>query len=89
MQFKRVAIPVPDIKIWNASSHGFSFVISHESLGGPGFHGRPGFVASWRPLHANRCAVRVGGSPFATLTEAEIACHSMLGYLMRSPVTRR
>ena len=83
MQFKRVTIPILDIKIWNASSHGFSFVISYENLNGPGFHGRTGFVASWRPLHLNRCAIRVGGSPFETLVEAEIACRSMLGHLTR------
>jgi len=38
-------------------------------------------VASWRPIHQNRCAVRVIGSPFKTLGEAEEACDAMLGVL--------
>src|SRR6266403_2375941 len=29
--------PVEDMEIWNASSNGFSFVISYESSAGPGF----------------------------------------------------
>ena len=37
-----------------------------------------GFVASWRPINLNRPAVRVGGSPFKTLAEAEKACEAML-----------
>ena len=51
MQFTRVVSPVEDMEIWNASDNGLSFVISYESRGGPGFHGRTGFVASWRPIH--------------------------------------
>ena len=81
MQFIRVVSPVEDMEIWNASSNGFSFVISYESRSGPGFHGHTGFVASWRPIHQNRCAIRVGGSPFKTLAEAEEACKAMLGHL--------
>ena len=46
MQFTRVVSPVEDMEIWNASDNGLSFVISYESRGGPGFHGRTGFVAS-------------------------------------------
>ena len=80
MQFTRV---VSTMDIWNASSDGFSFVISYESRGGPGFHGAPGFVASWRPTYQNRCAIGVGGSPFGTLPEAEEACIAMLGHLTR------
>jgi hypothetical protein len=37
MQFTRVVSPVEDMEIWNASSDGFSFVISYESRSGPGF----------------------------------------------------
>jgi hypothetical protein len=81
MQFTRVVSPVEDMEIWNASNNGFSFVISYESRSGPGFHGRTGFVASWRPIHQNRRAIRVGGSPFQTLAEAEEACEAMLGHL--------
>ncbi|HWX30262.1 MAG TPA: hypothetical protein VNZ53_22835 [Steroidobacteraceae bacterium] len=69
------------MKIWKANSNGFSFVISYESRSGPGFHGRTGFVASWRPIDQNRSAIRVGGSPFETRAEAEEACEAMLGHL--------
>ena len=83
LHFNRVASPIPDMEIWNASSNGFSFVISYETRTGSGFHGKPGFVASWRPLSRNTGAVRVGGSPFNTLGEAEEACKVMLEYLTR------
>jgi hypothetical protein len=46
LQFSRVVSPVEDMEIWNASSNGFSFVISYESRSGPGLQGRAGFVAS-------------------------------------------
>jgi hypothetical protein len=81
MQFTRVVSPVEDMEIWNASSDGFSFVISYESRGGPGFHGPPGYVASWRSLSQNTGAIMVAGSPFKTLAETEEACKAMLGYL--------
>ena len=84
MQFSRVINPVGDMQIWNASGDGFSFVISHESRSGPGLHGAPGFVASWRPLHDNKGAVKVIGSPFKTFEAAEQACETMLGYLTES-----
>jgi hypothetical protein len=64
MQFVRVTSPVEDMEIWNTSCNGFSFVISYESHSGPRLNGRTGFVASWRPINQNRCAIRVGGSPF-------------------------
>jgi len=82
MQFSRVITPVEDIQIWNASSDGFSFVISYENRRGPGLQGNPGFVASWRPIYQNRFAVKVIGSPFETRTAAEQACEVMLGYLI-------
>ena len=84
MHFTRVVSPVGDMEIWNASGHGFSFVISYESGSGPGFHGRTGFVASWRPIDQNSSATRVGGSPFKTLAEAEEACKAMLGLLPKA-----
>jgi len=83
MQFTRVVSPV-DMEVWNASSNGFSFVISYESRSGPGFHGRTGFMASWRPIRENTSAIRVGGSPFKTLAEAEEACKAMLGLLPKA-----
>jgi hypothetical protein len=78
MQFSRVIIPVKDIQIWSASSSGFSFVINYASRSGPGLHRNPGFVVSWRPTHQNRSAIKIGGSPFNTLIEAERACEIML-----------
>ena len=67
----------------NATSNSFLFVISFESRSGPGFHGRLGFVASWRPIYQNRSAIKLGGSPFKTLAEAEKACTTMLVHLIR------
>ncbi len=81
MQFVRVISRVEDMEIWNANGNGFSFVISYESHSGQGLQGRAGFVASWRPIYENRCAIKVGGSPFRSFTEAEEACKAMLGYL--------
>jgi hypothetical protein len=81
VQFRRVITPVEDIQVWNASSSGFSFVISYESRSGHSLQGSPGFVASWRPIHQNRTAVKIAGSPFKTFAAAEQACEIMLGYL--------
>ena len=81
MQFNRVANPLGELQIWKATSGGFSFVISYVSRSGPGLHGTPGFVGSWRPLHGNRGAVKIIGSPFKTLEAAEQACETMLSYL--------
>jgi len=90
MQFSRVITPVENIEIWNAASDGFSFVISYESRSGPGFHGNPGFLASWRPIYRNTPAIKVIGSPFKTMTDAEQACEVMLGYLISdSPSSRQ
>jgi hypothetical protein len=84
MEFTRVINPVADMEIWSGSSNGFSFVISYASRSGPGFRGRTGFVASWRPIHhQNTSAITIGGSPFKTLAEAEEACEAMLGHLTR------
>ena len=84
LHFNRVAPEKEELEIWSASESGFSFVISNESASGPGLHGRPGFVASWRPINFNRPAVRVGGSPFKTFAEAEKACEAMLAHLTDS-----
>ena len=69
------------IDIWSASRDGFSFVISHESPAGLGFHGRSGYLASWRPLYGSKGAIRITGSPFGTFMEAEEACNAMLRHL--------
>ena len=78
LQFHRA---VEQMEIWSASSDGYSFVISFESLFGPGLHGKPGYVASWRPIYEGRGAIRITGSPFKTLDEAEAACGAMLNLL--------
>jgi hypothetical protein len=75
LQFHRA---VEHLEIWSASGDYFSFVITHDSPAGPGFHGRFGYVASWRPFHQSRGAIKIGGSPFKTFAEAEDACNAML-----------
>ena len=80
LQFHRA---VEDMEIWSTSSDGFSFVITYESPVGPGFRGRPGYVASWRPIHQSSGAIKIGGSPFNTFAEAEEACNTMLKYLTK------
>jgi len=57
----------------------FSFVITYGSPTGPGFHGRIGYVASWR--RAIGGAIKIGGSPFKMLAEADEACNAMLKHL--------
>ena len=81
LQFSRVITSVEDIQMWNATSDGFSFVISFASRSGPGFRGNAGFIASWRSIRQNRSAVKVIGSPFKTFPEAEKACEAVLGHL--------
>jgi hypothetical protein len=83
LHFSRVGPATEELEIWSATDRGFSFVISNESSSGPGLHGQPGFVASWRPIDINRSAIRVGGSPFETFAEAEKACEAMLAHLTR------
>ena len=78
LQFHRA---VGDMEIWSASSDGFSFVITHESPAGPGFHGRLGYMASWRRIHQSIGAIKIGGSPFETFAEAEEVCKVMLEHL--------
>lgn len=73
LQFHR---PIENMEIWSASGDGFSFVISLESPTGPGFHGRSGYLASWRPLYENNGAIKISGSPFRRLAEAEAACRT-------------
>lgn len=78
LQFHR---SLETMEIWSASCDGFSFVISFESASGPGFHGRPGYLATWRPLYENRVAIKVSGSPFRTFSEAEEACDQVVEHL--------
>lgn len=78
LQFHRA---VEDMEIWSATGDGFSFVITYETPAGAGFHGRAGYVASWRPLYRGNGAIKIGGSAFATFAEAGKACNTMLEYL--------
>jgi len=78
LQFHRA---VAHMDLWSASSDGFSFVISHESPAGTGFHGRTGYLASWRGLHSNSRAMTIGDSPLETFAAAEEACNAMLDVL--------
>jgi hypothetical protein len=61
LQFHRA---VEDMEIWSATNEGYSFVTTYESPAGPGFHGRAGYMASWRPIYEGRGAIRITGSPF-------------------------
>lgn len=56
LHFRRVDT---ELEIWIASSDDYSFVISNESRSGPGLHGEPGFVASYRPDYLNGSRIRV------------------------------
>jgi hypothetical protein len=79
LQFHRA---IEHMEIWSASSDGFSFVITYGSpTGGPGFRGRPGYMASWRPIIGGSGAIKIGGSPFKMLAEAEEACNAILKHL--------
>jgi hypothetical protein len=69
------------LEIWSAAADGFSFVISYETRSGTGFHGRPGFMATWRPLDKNNFAIRIAGTPFETFADAEEACNATLKHL--------
>ncbi|MEK9284694.1 hypothetical protein MTX25_34845 [Bradyrhizobium sp. ISRA432] len=80
LHFTRLDTP-RELEIWMASSSGFSFVIRNESRTGPGLHGQPGFIASWRPIHLNKPAIKIAGSPFDTFVEAENACEAFLRHL--------
>jgi hypothetical protein len=83
LAFDRVGDLIADMEIWSAMSDGFSFVISYESRTGPGFRGQNGYVASWRSTaRVNMGSVRIAGSPFTTLEQAEDACRSTLDYLI-------
>jgi hypothetical protein len=74
---------VEEMEIWSANSEGYSFVISFfERFAGPGFHERPGYVASWRPIYRGSGAIKIIGSPFESFDEAEAACDAMLKNLM-------
>ena len=80
LRFQRAIV---EMEIWSANSDGYSFAISFfKTFTGPGFHGRPGYVASWRPLTGGRGAIRIIGSPFKSFEEAEVACDAMLINLM-------
>jgi hypothetical protein len=72
---------IENMDVWSARSADTSFVITFASPTGPGFQGRRGFVASWRPLYSSTGAVKVIGSPFNSFDDAVGACNTMLGHL--------
>ena len=75
---------VENMDVWSASSADISFVITFASPNGPGFHGRHGFLATWRPLYSRTGAVKVTGSPFNTFADAEAACNTTLRMLKQA-----
>jgi hypothetical protein len=75
---------VENIEVWSANSADISFVITFASPNGPGFHGRLGFLATWRPVFSIMGAVKITGSPFNTFADAEAACNTMDGELERA-----
>ena len=80
LQFHRV---FEKMEIWSANSAGYSFTISFfENFSSPGFQGRPGYVASWRPPYGGSGAIKIIGSPFKSFDEAAVACDAMLIDLM-------
>ncbi len=83
LQFHRA---LAGMDVWSATSDAFSFVISYESTTGPGFHGRTGYLASWRPSYAGFGAIKIIGSPFETFAKAEDACNAMLDDLNANKV---
>jgi len=83
MEFIRIAGPIEEMEVWNASSSAASFVISFGSRSGPGFHGETGYAVSWRPIDQSRSAMSVPGSPFETLAEAKEACNAMAAITSR------
>ena len=78
LQFRRT---IEHMEIWSASDERLSCVISYQSRTDPGFRGRSGYVASWRSIGGSG-AIKIGGSPFKMLAEAEAACNAMLEYLL-------
>ena len=84
LQFRQA---VENMDVWSANGADISFVITFANPTGPGFHGRRGFLASWRPLHSRTGAVKVIGSPFSSFTDAEGACNTMLGVLQNGGQT--
>ena len=77
---------VENIEVWSANSADISFVITFASPNGPGFHGRLGFLATWRPVFSIMGAVKITGSPFNTFADAEAACNTMDGELERARI---
>jgi hypothetical protein len=74
---------VENIDVWSANSADISFVITFASP-----HGRLGFLATWRPVYSIMGAVKVTGSPFNTLADAEAACNAMDGELERARIAQ-
>jgi hypothetical protein len=76
---------VPNMRIWMAATHGYSFCISEElEDDDPEW---AGFNASWKSKRADmlpfgkQAANRIDGGPWKTLAEAERACEATLKQL--------
>src|SRR5215475_8571849 len=78
LRFRRA---LDELDVWSASSDRYSFVITYGSPDGPGFHGSPGYLATWRPVHPRSFAIKVIGSPFQIFANAVEACNVTLKML--------
>jgi hypothetical protein len=86
MRFEPIPSPQPNMRVWNAQSHGYSFVIS-QGLG-TGDPDWTGFTASWKAVKADllpfgkQPANWIDGGPWPTFTGAEYACKQVLKQLV-------
>jgi hypothetical protein len=78
LRFRRA---LDELDVWSASSDRYSFVITYGSPDGPGFHGSPGYLATWRPVHPRSFAIKIIGSPFRIFANAVEACNVTLKML--------
>jgi hypothetical protein len=60
-----------------------------KATNGPGFRGRPGYLASWRPLNRGIGTIKILGSPFKSFDKAEAACNAMLEQLFERLIQMR
>jgi hypothetical protein len=82
MQFNRIRGPVQDLALWGATSTASP---SSSALKLAAVLASADARVIWRlgVRSIRRCAVKVGGSPFESLVEAEMACNAMLAHLIR------
>jgi hypothetical protein len=86
MNFIPMPSPLPDMEVWAARSHGYSFVISLEKTQPPDPEWN-GYTASWKNTNIDtrpfgkQPANRIDGGPWKTFAEAERACEQVLKQL--------